>query len=90
MNLDNNLDNKDLNKIEILIIHILLLLLVTLNNMKSEVFFTLLSFVEKGKKMAIILTNRLFSYPLFIINKILPNSIYNTIDLELFTYITTN
>lgn len=96
LNLDNNLDNKDLNKIKALIINILLLFLVAFNNNNSKIFFTLLDFIKKVEKMATNLTNKLFSNFLFTISNILSNYInfiyaaYNILNILLFILLLTN
>lgn len=88
--LDNDLDNKDLDEIEVLIIDILSPPSTILNNENSEAFFTLLSLVKKAEKMAAALANRLFSHFLFTIDKVFPNATCNIIDSGLFAYIITN
>lgn len=49
LNLDNNLNNKNLNKIKTLIIDFLSTLSAVFNNKKSEIYFILLSFMKKAK-----------------------------------------
>ena len=48
-NQNSDLDNKDLNKIKILIIDILLLLFSILNDKKFKVFFNLFGLIKKRK-----------------------------------------
>lgn len=73
--MDNNLDYKDLDKIKKLIIDILSPPLVAFNNKIFEIFFTLLSFIKKAKKMTTNVTNKLSGYFFFIIGNILLNYI---------------
>ena len=64
-----------MNKIEILIIDVLLLLSIILNNKNYSFFFNLLGFVEKAEKIVVKLANRLFSHFLIIIGNVLYNNI---------------
>lgn len=50
LNLNNNLNYKNLNKIKALIVNISLSLSVVFNNKKFDIFFTLLNFMKKAKK----------------------------------------
>lgn len=84
---DNDLNNRNLNEIKALVINFPLSLSATLNNENFEAFFNSLGFVKKIDKMAIIFTNKSFSYFLSIISKIFPNATCNTIDLNFFAYI---
>lgn len=94
--LDNNLEDGDLDKIEILIIDVLLLLLAIFNNKNFKTFFTSLGFIEKAEEIAINLANKSFNYFFFIIGNVLPNymnstyTICNPIDINPFAYIPTN
>lgn len=87
---DNDLDKKNLNEIESLIIDVLSSTSGTLNDENFEVFFTLLSFVEKVEEIAITLTKKLFSYFLLTISKVFSNATCNIIDSNCFTYIAIN
>lgn len=49
LNLDNNLNNKNLNKIKTLIIDFLSTPSAVFNNKKSEIYFILLGFMKKAK-----------------------------------------
>ena len=69
-NPDNNIDDKDLNEMEALIIDILLSPCTLLNNETSKTFFTLLGLVEKAEKMATNLADRLFSHCLITIGNV--------------------
>lgn len=64
------MDNRDLDKMETLIIDVLLLLSATLNNENSKTFFNLLGLMKKAEKIATTFTNRSFSYFLFNIEKV--------------------
>lgn len=89
------MNNKNLDKIEILIIDIFLLLFIALKNKNFISFFILLGFIKKVKKIIINFINKLLSYFLFIIDNILFNNIkfaninYNIIKTSLFIYIIT-
>lgn len=88
--LDNDLDDGDLDEMEALIIDVPSPPSTALNNENSEVFFNLLGLVEKAEKMATAFANKSFSHSLFTIGKVSPNTTCNTIDSDLFAYITTN
>lgn len=90
--LDNNLDDKDLNKIKVLIINVLLTPFIAFNIKNSKIFFFLLGFIEKAKEMTTNLANRLFNYIFILICNILScnisliNTSCNIIDLNLYCY----
>lgn len=90
---DNNLDDKDLDKIKILVIDILSPPSAVLNNKNLKAFFTLLSFVEKIEEMIINFTNRSFTHSFIIIDNVSPNHISlanaacNISNTNLFIYI---
>lgn len=93
---DNDLDNESIDEIKALLIDIPLLPSIVLNNENSKSFFTLLSLVEKAKKIAINLADRSFSHFLIIISKVSPNHINSAnaacdiINTDLFAYFATN
>lgn len=94
--LNNDLDNKSLDKMKALIIDVLLLLSTVLNNENSKTFFKLLNLMEKAEEIATNLADRSFSHFFIIISNILPNYIRSDnivcdiSDANPFTYITTD
>lgn len=68
---NNNIDNKDLNKMKVLIINIQLPLFIVFNIKNSKFIFSLLGFIEKAKKIITNFTNRLFNHIFIIIGNIL-------------------
>lgn len=69
--LDNNLDNKSLNRIKILLINILPPIFIVFNNKISKAFFNLLGLIEKAEKIAINFANRLFNHSFITISNVL-------------------
>lgn len=93
---DNNLDDKGLDEIEVLVIDILSLPFTISNNEDSDTFYISLGLIEKAKEMATNLTNRSFSHFLMTISNILLNHISSAnvacdiFDTNIFDYIATN
>lgn len=79
-----------------LLIDILSSLFTIFNNKNFKAFFIPLGFIKKAKKMGINFTNKSFSYSFIRIENIplnyinFANIIYNTIYINVFTYITIN
>lgn len=75
LNLNNDLDNKYLDEIKVLLIDVLLLLFIVFNNKNFKAFFILSGIIEKAKEIAINFADRLFSYFFITFGNILPNYI---------------
>lgn len=92
----NNLDNKYLDEIKLLIIDVLSPLSRVLNSKNSKTFFILLGLIEKAEEMATNLTNRSFSHFFITIGNVSPNHINSAnttcdiINTNLFAYITSD
>lgn len=93
LNLNNNLDNNNLNKMEALVIDVLFYPLAAINSEDFNTFFTLFEPIKHTKVMATQFTHQSFSHSFInkekhLFNDIkLSNAIYTSINLDLFAYI---